>query len=245
MPGDRHRRLFSKLMEGVKELDTERLCEVCVEATGTSGAGIMIMSGDIPTGSLQTTNDVSALIEELQFALREGPCLDAFHQRRPILEPDLANPSDVRWMAFSGPALEAGVRAIFGFPLHVGEVRLGALNLYRDSPGPLSAEQHADALAMADIVTRSIIVMQAHASPGQLALELEVGADLELVVHQATGMVAAQLGVSVAQALIRLQAYAFGNDRPLRSVATEVVARGVRFAGADGVDGMERYDPLP
>jgi len=233
VPSDRHRRLMSRLMDGVVELDTERLCHACVEATGTTGAGIMIMSGDMPTGSLQTTNDVSALIEELQFALSEGPCLDSFRERRPVLEPDLEHPASVRWMAFSGPALEAGVRAIFGFPLHLGEARLGALNLYRDSPGPLSAEQLADAVAMADIVTRSIIVMQADASPGQLALELEAGADLELVVHQASGMVAAQLGVSAAQAMIRLQAYAFGNDRQLRDVATDVVARRLRFDGSD------------
>ena len=33
-------------------------------------------------------------------------------------------------------AVEAGVRAVFGYPLQVGAVRLGALNLYRRTPGP-------------------------------------------------------------------------------------------------------------
>ena len=97
------------------------------------------------------------------------------------------------------------MRAVFGFPLHVGAVRLGALNLYRDRPGPLTDEQHADALVMADVAAQAVLVLQANAPPGQLAAELEAGADFQYVVHQAAGMVAVQLDVSVAQALIRLQ----------------------------------------
>src|SRR6478736_6437718 len=89
-----------------------------------------------------------------------------------------------------------------GIVLLSGQVRLGALNLYRDRPGPLTDEQHADALAMAEIVTRAVLVMQSNAPSGQLAAELAKGADFEYVVHQASGMVAAQLDVSVAQALI-------------------------------------------
>jgi hypothetical protein len=78
------------------------------------------------------------------------------------------------------------------------------------------------------------LVMQANAPPGKLALELEAGANFQYVVHQASGMVAAQLGVSVGQALIRLRAYAFGNDRPLTEVAKEVVARTLRFDAKAG-----------
>jgi GAF domain-containing protein len=202
---------------------------VCAEVTGMTGAGIMLMSGDVAQGSLCTTNDVSARIEELQFELGEGPCVDAFHQDRPVLEPDLAAPRTPRWVAFSGPAVEAGARAIFGFPLQVGAVRIGALNLYCDRPGPLSDEQHADALVVADIAAQAILVMQANAPPGKLAEELQAGANFQYVVHQAAGMVSAQLDTSVGQALVRLRAFAFGNDRPLRDVAAEVVSRTLRF----------------
>jgi hypothetical protein len=66
------------------------------------------------------------------------------------------------------------------------------------------------------------------------------GADFHYVVHQASGMVAAQLEVSVAQALIRLRAYAFGNDRPLTEVAKDVVARRLRFDAQSG-----EKDPRP
>jgi hypothetical protein len=228
--GERRARILARLVAGgTPELETKRLCEVCAEVTGTSGAGIMLMSGDVPRGSICTTNDVSALIEELQYALGEGPCVDAYHQDRPVLEPDLANTSTPRWLAFPGPAIEAGVRAVFGFPLQVGAVRLGALNLYCDQPGPLTDDQHADALVMADVAAQAVLVLQANAPPGKMAAELEAGADFHYVVHQASGMVAAQLDVSVGHALIRLRAYAFGNDRPLSEVAKDVVARKLRF----------------
>jgi hypothetical protein len=228
--GERRARILARLAGGgAPELETKRLCEVCAEATGTSGAGIMLMSGDLPRGSVCTTNTVSAVIEELQYALGEGPCVDAYHQDRPVLEPDLASPSTPRWLAFTGPAIEAGVRAVFGFPLQVGAVRLGALNLYCDQPGPLTDDQHADALVMADVAAQAVLVLQANAPPGKMAAELEAGADFHYVVHQASGMVAAQLDVSVGHALIRLRAYAFGNDRPLSEVAKDVVARKLRF----------------
>jgi GAF domain-containing protein len=199
-----------------------------------SGAGIMLMSGDVPRGSVCTTNKVSDVIEQLQFGLGEGPCVDAYHQDRPVLEPDLDEPSTPRWPAFAGPAVEAGVRAIFGFPLHVGAVRLGALNLYRDRPGPLSDDQHADALVMADVAAQALLLLQAEAPPGELAAELESGADFHFAVHQASGMVAAQLDVSVGEALIRLRAHAFGNDRALAGVSEDVVARRLRFDDRSG-----------
>lgn len=230
MAGERRARILARLVAGgTPELATKRLCEVSAEVTGMSGAGIMLMSGDVPRGSVCATNEVGALIEELQFALGEGPCVDAYHQDRPVFEPDLANPSTPRWLAFAGPAISAGVRAVFGFPLQVGAVRLGALNLCCDQPGPLTDDQHADALVMADIAAQAVLVLQANAPPGKLAGELEAGADFHYVVHQASGMVAAQLDVSVGQALIRLRAYAFGHDRALAEVAKDVVVRKLRF----------------
>ena len=55
--------------------------------------------------------------------------------------------------------------------------------------------------------------MQTGADPGTLGVELEAGTNFRLVVHQATGMVAEQLGISVTEALIRLRAHAFTQDR--------------------------------
>jgi hypothetical protein len=233
--GGRRERILDLLVgRGDGDFGAKRLCQVCAEATGMSGAGIMLMSGDVPQGSLCTANEMSDVVEQLQYALGEGPCIDAYRQDWPVLEPDLAQPDTPRWFAFAPPAIAAGVRAVFGFPLQVGSVRLGALNLCRDRPGPLSDDQHADALVMAGIAAQAVLVSQTDAGPDELVSVLGAGADFHYVVHQASGMVAAQLEVGVGQALVRLRAYAFGNDRHLTEVANDVVARKLRFDAASG-----------
>ncbi|MDQ1372817.1 MAG: hypothetical protein QOJ09_155 [Actinomycetota bacterium] len=230
MAGDGLLRILALLTaDGAVTPTSERLCRVSAEVTAMSGAGIMLMAGDVPRGSLGATDAVSTTIEDLQFSLGEGPCLDAYHQRRPVLEPDLQTPSTPRWPAFTPGAIEAGARAIFGFPLQVGVIRLGALNLYRDASGPLSDEQHADACVMADVAARAVIDMQAQAPSGLLAAELEAGANFQIVVHQASGMVSVQLGIPVGDALVRLRGYAFANDCGLTDVASRVVQRSLRF----------------
>ena len=189
--GERRLRILaSSSTTTAPELETKRLCEVCAEVTGVSGAGIMLMSGDVPRGSVCTTDEVSTL--------DRAACSSSSAKARASMpttriarswSPTWPQPATPRWLAFTGPAVEAGVRAIFGFPLQVGAVRLGALNLYRDRPGPLTDDQHADALVMADVAAQALLVMQANAPPGRLAAELEAGGDFQYVVHQASGMV--------------------------------------------------------
>jgi len=230
MAGDRLQRILAELSGGEADVwSSARLCRGCVKITGVDGAGIMLMSGDIPRGSLCTTNAVSHRIEELQYTLGEGPCVDAYQQDQVVAEPDLADPVTPRWFAFTPPALEAGVRAVFGFPLRAGTVCLGALNLYRDRPGPFTDDQHADALVMADVTTRWVLETQAGALAGTVAGALEADADFHFVVHNAAGMISVQEGISVTEALIRLRAFAFSHDRLLADVAEDIVARRLRL----------------
>lgn len=235
MAPDRLTRILSQLAAtGADGWSSAHLCEVFPGIVGVHGAGIMLMSGDIRRGSLGATNDVSRLIEDLQFDLGEGPCVDAYLQERVVAEPDLAHPASRRWPAFTPPVLKAGVGAIFGFPLRVSEIRLGALNLYRESPGPLSEDQLADALVLADVAATWALEAQAGAAPDTVAEALEVGADFHPRVHNAAGMVSIQIGVSVNEALIRLRGYAFAHGRLLADVAEDVVARRLRFDDASG-----------
>jgi hypothetical protein len=235
MPDHRLLRLLARLSaDDGQSTGTTRLCVACATVTEMTGAGIMLMADDGPHGSICTTDAVSELIEELQFTLGEGPCVDAHREQRPVVEPDLANPDVSRWASFTPPVLASGVRAVFGFPVTVGDVRVGALNLYRDRPGPLTDDQQADAMVVARIAARAIVEMQATAEPGVLGAELEVGTNFQFVVHQAAGMVAVQLGVGVAEATLRLRAHAFSTDRLVADVARDVVARRLRFAPSDG-----------
>lgn len=229
MPSSRLLAILQRVNEAGRDgAGTTRLCEVCADVATMTGAGIMLMAGDV-AGSLCSSDEVSALIEDLQYTLGEGPCVDAFRDDQPVAEPDLGRAGAARWAAFAPPALEAGAQAVFGFPLQAGPARLGALNLYRDRPGPLSDAQHGDALLLSGVVARWVLVMQAEAPPESISGEIEAGADLRFVVHQATGMVSAQLGVAIPEALIRLRAHAFAADRSLRDVACDVVARRLRF----------------
>jgi GAF domain len=230
VPDDRLLRILTRLAGDTHgEPATTRLCVVCAEVTEMTGAGIMLMIDGHPQGSVCTTNDVSAAIEDLQFTLGEGPCVDAFHHNLPVVEPDLADPAVTRWAAFSEQAVAAGARAVFGFPVTVGDTHLGALNLYRDRPGALSADQHADALVLAGVAARSILGMQASAEPGAIGAELEIGTNFRFAVHQAAGMIAVQLGVGVDEALVRLRAHAFSHDRHLIDVAHDVIERRLRL----------------
>ena len=232
MMNERRQRILRRIADK-GEWSTDGLCDLCQDITAMSGAGIMLRSADVPHGSVGMTNAISALIEELQFTLGEGPCIDAFNLERPVLEPDLAGPSQ-RWPGFTPLVLEAGARAVFAFPLQVGAVSIGSLDLYRDRSGPLTDDQHADALIFASVVARDVLAMQAHAPVGMVAPELRHMANNQAVVHQAVGMVAVQLGVRVDEALIRLRAHAFANDRQLTELAWDVVERRVRFDAENG-----------
>jgi hypothetical protein len=227
---DRLRRILAALSDGGDDWSSARLCGACPAMLSVSGSGIMLMSGDLPRGSLCTTDQRSELIEDVQYTLGEGPCVDAHQQGRVVAEPDLADPVSRRWPGFSPPVLEAGVRAVFGFPLAVGRARLGALNLYRDEAGPLTADQHADALLLAEVIARWVLEAQAGAPFGAVAEELEVSADFHFAVHNAAGIVSVQEDVSVTEALIRLRAYSFSNDRPINDVAQDIIARTLRLS---------------
>ena len=102
---------------------------------------------------------------------------------------------------------------------------------------------------MAEVAAEAVLAMQAGGSAGVLAAALEEGSNFQYVVHQAAGMVSVQLGVSVAQALVRLRAYAFAQERLLADVAADVVARRLHFAerideaARRFYDARERQDP--
>ena len=139
----------------------------------------------------------------------------------------------MRWPAFS-PVLLRARRSVFSFPLQIGAVRLGVLGLHRDTAGPLTRDRYADALVLADVATRAVLALQANASPGEVAAEIEAGANLRLVVHQACGMVAVQLGVSLTEALVRLRAFAFADSRPISEISEDIVGRRLRFRPGSG-----------
>ena len=185
-------------------------------------------------GVVCATDDVSARIEDLQFTLGEGPCVDAAQFGAPVMVPDLRTPDDIvvdRWPAFLEGAGAAGVRAVFAFPLRIGAINVGVLDAYRSVPGPLRDGQLRAALLAADAAALALLDID---PTGDLFSDnADARSTYQLQVHQATGIVQVQLGVPTEEAFLMLRARAFALGRPLVDVATDVVARRLRFSVED------------
>ncbi len=203
------------------------LCRGCVTLLPVSGAAVSLMA-PAHTQSVASAFDGRArAIQDLEFTLGEGPAMDSYAQGRPVLVDDVGN-LDGRWPQFSAAVVAMGVRAVFALPLQTNATRIGALVLYRDEAGALAGSELADAVEVADLVTQLVLVMQSEAASESVAWALDVS-DHRAVVHQATGMIAVQIGADVDEALVRLRAHSFAADRPIRDVAEDVVTGHLRF----------------
>lgn len=207
----------------------QRLVVACTSALPITGAAVVLMTDSGPAGTVAATDGPAAVMEELQFTLGEGPCVDSSRTGRPVLQPDLARSGPRRWPGYSAGALEAGIEAIFAFPLRVGGIRLGVLDLYRDQPGTLSEVELSEALSFADAATAILLHLQAQGPTEASEFGSIPVIEDRAQVHQATGMIAVEASVPLAQALALLRARAFAAERPILDLARDVVARTARF----------------
>ena len=181
-------------------------------------------------GVLAASDHPARLIEDLQFSLGEGPCLDASRSRMPVLLPDLARTAATRWPGFGPAALDAGIAAIFALPVQVGAIRLGALDLYRNITGPLEDDELGQALAYADAAVVALLHLQDQmSSDGDLHPQLDKPLEDRAEIHQATGVIAVQASTGLTDALLMLRAHAYSSDRPILDVARDVMAETLRF----------------
>jgi hypothetical protein len=205
------------------------LCAAAAEFTNLSGAGIALVSPGRQYTSLCTSNTVARKLMDLEFTVGEGPCVDACLSEFAIDESDLIASNDQRWTAYAASATDVGAHAVFGFPVRIGAIRLGALSLYRDRPGPLNPSQLSDAYLMASVIGRAVLAMQAGAPHDMIATELEREATFDFSVHQAAGMVAVQGSMTVGDALVALRAHAFATNTTLSDLAVRVIIRQISF----------------
>jgi hypothetical protein len=211
-------------VDGLSSL-VDRVCVSAVSLLSLKGAGLSLMVDGELCGAAGVSDPGIAVVQELQLMLGEGPCVDAWMKRAPVLEANLADPAIVRWPVFAQAGVDAGVLAVFAFPLHLGAIRIGVLVLYRDHSGMLSADEMAYGLVLADVATQVLLALQAGAPIDVLNEVLANEPSHWAEVHQATGMVSVQLGVSLDEAFVRLRAHAFAEGLPLRTVAREIVTR--------------------
>ena len=117
------------------------LCEACVGLFGVDAAAISLVFDGTNTGTLGACSAPARVYDELQFTLGEGPCLDSVAHRAPVLVIDLADPDDVRWPAYGPAMLAHEIRGVSAMPVVVAGEYVGALDLFREQPGLLGAEQ--------------------------------------------------------------------------------------------------------
>src|SRR4051812_6654931 len=213
------------------------LVRLCARSLPVSGVGLALMTDDGPAGTVAASDGGALELEELQFTLGEGPCVDASRTGRPVLVPELAGASARSWPQFGAGAHAAGLRAVFAFPLQVGGIRLGVLDLYRDTAGELSHGELADALSFADAATELLLDLQAQDTADGIGPPHALAVlDDRAEVHQATGVVSVRAGVSLAQALALLRARAYADGRPIGDLARDVLDRVVRLGQDDDDD---------
>jgi hypothetical protein len=212
-------------------ISSEAACEACARLVGVSGVQLSLMSGMDRGEPQYSTNEIGSQLENLRFTLGEGPCVDAFRSGLPVLVADVdAWENHQRWPLFTPAARATGARAIFAFPLRSGAIRVGALILHRTSPGPLTQDQVSDARVMADVVMSLVLDELAGAHLGDGIAPTDGRPLSRAEVHQATGMLSVQMGVSMDEALVRLRAHAFANDLPVLEVARDIVRRRLRMS---------------
>jgi hypothetical protein len=198
------------------------------------GAAVSTLGALLGNETVSASNRLAARIDELQFDLGEGPCWDALALARPILEPDLHSGTERSWPTFS-VAVRDDIGAIFAFPMIVGHLHIGAIDMYSVEPVQLEAEEARRAAELAGLLARNVL---------RIALT-EIGdADSEharplarRTIHQATGMVLAQLNISADDATLVIQGHAFASGRPMMDVADDILSGRIRFTrGANGIE---------
>ncbi|RFA17579.1 ANTAR domain-containing protein [Subtercola boreus] len=207
----------------------QRLVNECAHATSAAGTSLTWSVTHSAPLTIAATEGTGHALELIGFILGEGPQISCAETNRIVLRPHLGD-SNTEWPGFTPEALHVGVKAAFAFPLRLGAISLGALTLYRNHPGTLSEDHLTTVLAYAAAATALLLDKSATETLHGDTIDvlppiLEDPFTLQADVHQATGMLSAQLKTDLGTALSLLRAHAYSNTKPLTSVARAVIAR--------------------
>ncbi|MFE6254417.1 GAF and ANTAR domain-containing protein [Agromyces sp. NPDC057865] len=205
----------------------EDLTDSVLVAIPMSGAAVSTLGRFLGSETVSASDEIAARIDELQLDLGEGPCWDSVDLGRPILEPDIRNHPRRNWPAFSDALREEQVGALFAFPLSIGAMHIGALDLYNERPAELPLEQAEQVAAITDLISRHVLRRAV-----RLAGNLEEDGQTRhsrRTIHQATGFVIAQLGISAEDAHALIQGQALTERRSMRAIADDIVSRRLTF----------------
>ncbi|NAS23899.1 GAF domain protein [Herbidospora sp. NEAU-GS84] len=221
--------IFAHARADGRPISIDTICHACADAFGATGVTIAL-TGDLAAYEpVSATSPAAQLSADLQVTFGEGPGLAALADRRTVLVPDLdAAETVTRWPVFAPAAVKAGIRSVHVFPLLLGAITIGVLEINHATSRLLLPDEIGDSLIFADaallIQTHQLVHLGADPADPRLG-QVERWAE----VHQATGMVAAQIDADLTTAFVRLRAHAYVSGRSLREVAHDVVARTLRL----------------
>jgi hypothetical protein len=195
---------------------------------GADGASVATFGDVLGSETLWSSGPVAARLDEAQFDLGEGPCWDALRTRVPILVQTLEDPSLAPWPAFVSAAERDRVQGLFVFPLVVGPLPLGAISLFTHWPRTMSSDEVSRMVSVADRQARSVLRLAVSHAADETAGD-DVRPHSRRTIHQATGFVISQLGVSAADAYLVLQGRAFADERSMNDLAEDIINGRVEF----------------
>jgi hypothetical protein len=203
------------------------VCDLVVEEVAVDAAAISVRTPSRSQELVAASDSWARVLEELQYMLGEGPGAAAFADGGPVLVSDLES-AESRWPGFVDAAADVGLGAAFAFPLQNGAIRLGTLDLYRRRSGALSEEGLSDVAVLADLATTALLTDVGNDQVAAAPWARPEAPGHYYDVNVATGMLAAELRISLDEALTRIRAHAFSNNLPLLDVARAVLARRLR-----------------
>jgi GAF domain-containing protein len=212
-------------------LDLQRICRAATDELDLSGAVVTLMTAKGGEAIAAVSDESLRLIEKLQFSMGEGPGREAFVSGRPVLTSDLSDAS--RWPGYAAAALEAGVGAVYVFPLQLGASRFGLLTLYASAPRALTRHESAACLTFAAQATE--VLLDGHLdAPTMLDPTLATALRYRSEVYQAQGLVMMDLGISLVDALARMRAHAFARGMDLDQLAIGIISGAMRLEAENG-----------
>lgn len=200
-----------------------RICGAAVIGLEMMGAVVTVRSPEAAEAVVAASGPAARALAELEFGLGEGPAHDSFDNRRPVMVDDLTAPG-TPWLGFARAAVEAGVRAVYAVPLHVGAARFGALTVYSVGRRRLQPEETRRCLALAELATELLLDSSAASHHGAIDPQLVSALDVRSEIYQAQGMLMVSLRVGLPEALARMRAHAFAAGRDLLDVAADIIA---------------------
>ena len=206
------------------------LCSEIYAALDLSGASITVFGLDSQQSTVCATDRIALRADALQIELGEGPRWQVRHTGKPAIVPDLASSLHVAWPMFTLAARELGIGATFSFPMSMGTVVVGSVDLYSVRTKLLNPNQISLGLSLAGRAASAAAHFATDSANDPDSTEHTMAPALRREVHQATGMIQAQLDATATEAFARLRSHAFSTGRSIDDVARDVVGRTLDFS---------------